>query len=64
MKKPTIAFYREQKPAHYVGADCSITINHKSDIEKWQIDAIESMFTSVLGGCDYDELENSEGFEK
>lgn len=64
MEKPSIAIYREQKPSHYVGADCSITLRHKSNIEKWQIDAIESMITTVLEGSNYDELDNSEGFIK
>lgn len=61
MEKPSIAFYQEQIPAHYVGADVGVTLKCKSNVEKWRIDAIENMFLSVLQQNDYTEIENSEG---
>ena len=61
MEKPSIAFYQEQKPAHYVGADISITLKHKANIKKWEIDAVENMFLTILQNCNYDEVQTSEG---
>lgn len=61
MKKPSIAFYQEQKPAHFVGADISITLKRKANIEKWKIDAVENMLLTILQNCNYEEIETSEG---
>ena len=53
MRKPTTKIYRETKPAHYVGADCSITLKYRSDIEEWEIAEIERMIADVLKLNDY-----------
>ncbi len=62
MTNPSISFSQERKPAHYVGADVSITLCSRNTLPKWQIDLIESMFTTLLTGSNYEEIENSEGF--
>ena len=53
MEKPTIRIYQEQKPAHYVGEDCSITLKYKANFHKWQIDLVESSIIAVLQINDY-----------
>lgn len=57
MEKPTIRIYQEQKPANYVGEDCSIILKYKSNRQKWEIDLIENAIVTVLESIDYEILE-------
>ena len=63
MERPSITICQERKPTHYIGSDCSITLKSKGDIDKREIDVIESLITTILESSNY-VIENSEGFIK
>ena len=58
MEKPTIRIYQEQKPEHYVGEDCSITLKYKTNIQKWEIDLIEDSIVTILESNNYEILKD------
>jgi len=54
MEKPTIRFYTERKPNHYVGEDISITLKCKNHLSKREINIIKDLLHSGLITCDYE----------
>jgi hypothetical protein len=59
MEKPTIRFYIERKPAHYVGDDISITLKCKNHLSIEEINLVKDLLQSGLINCDY-EFEDNE----
>ena len=53
MKKPTITFYCEKKPKHYVGSDISITLKCNESLTEGEIENVLLCLQSGLIACDY-----------
>ncbi len=62
MTKPSIAIYREKKPAYYVGADISITLKAKSNLPDWEVDHLEHLIYTILDGTNYEDISASTEF--
>lgn len=53
MKKPSITFYCEKKPEHYVGSDINITLKCNASLTDGDIENVLICLQTGLFACDY-----------